>query len=149
VQLFLCSCLDMRRVALAAKQRCVLQRAASTASTAIPTKTITRPPLLLRDFIQESLYDPHHGYFTTKASIISHGFSESKFRTFVQHVQNLKNRGEYLRYISSLFKSNDWRTPSELFGPLYVNPIANCIIKKYRSEKSTFDFKLLHLLSFL
>lgn len=100
----------------------------------------TRSTVLLRDFVHDSLYDPQHGYFTSTASIISHGRNFDSFQNFVAHVRELPDRKAYFAYLSTLFSENGWRTPSELFGPVYVNAVANYIVQKHRREKSPYVF---------
>lgn len=76
--------------------------------------------MLVRDFVQDSLYNPQYGYFTKRATI----FSPSKPIPF----HNLRETAEFQSVVAELYSDynrardkNDgpgkqvWHTPTELF----------------------------------
>ncbi|EFA74866.1 hypothetical protein PPL_11900 [Heterostelium album PN500] len=86
---------------------------------------------LMRDFIQDSLYNKEYGYFTSKEVITS--IDKSRFK----ELNTLKNRKDYLIYLSELYKDSQhsWFTPVEIFQPYYSNAIGRYIIEKYNNSK--------------
>ncbi|EGC39880.1 hypothetical protein DICPUDRAFT_26158 [Dictyostelium purpureum] len=88
---------------------------------------------IMRDFIQDSLYNQDYGYFQTKEVIISPNIK-------IPPLNSLKNFREYNNYLHYIYKSLEhaWLTPVELYKPYYSWSIANYIIDKHnnREDKS-------------
>ncbi|KAF8920847.1 DUF185-domain-containing protein [Mucidula mucida] len=85
--------------------------------------------MLARDFIEDSLYNPHYGYFSKEATIFdSHEdpFDFANIRNSVHFQEEVATR--YLPY-----GANDqlWHTPTELFKPFYGHAIARCLVSEY------------------
>jgi len=93
----------------------------------------TEVKMLVRDFIEDSLYNPHYGYFPKQVTI----FNPPKPMDFGamkdgSHFQNEVAR----RY--SLYQEDEegpgrqiWHTPTELFTPWYGRAIAQCLVSEY------------------
>lgn len=90
-------------------------------------KSFTTPPtrvrMLVRDFIEDALYNPHYGYFSKQATIFTapgeenEGFSFSSFKDTVQFEAAVARR--YVE-CGSLSQPDGpgkqiWHTPTELF----------------------------------
>ncbi|KYQ90763.1 hypothetical protein DLAC_09402 [Tieghemostelium lacteum] len=86
---------------------------------------------LMRDFIQDSLYNSEYGYFTTKEVIISPNVQ-------VKPLNSFKNHQEYNNYLHDLYKTLEhaWLTPVELFKPFYSYSIIRYILEKYKKLNS-------------
>lgn len=101
---------------------------------------MTRPPELIRDFIQDCLYNPDYGYFQRNVNIfqstpaasgsaVDVGARPDEFINFAQ----LKNQDEYNETLYRMYQGQTksmkfyqlWHTPSELFRPWYAMAIAN------------------------
>lgn len=96
------------------------RRAFATASEA--SQFASREPLLMRDYIQRSLYDPIHGYFSNSESpVLAHG-TEIKLR-------ELQSRAAYQGAVAATYAStpHGWMTPVELFSPFFSRAVANRI----------------------
>ncbi|KAJ3047899.1 hypothetical protein HK097_011068, partial [Rhizophlyctis rosea] len=96
--------------------------------------------MLVRDFIDDSLYNPHYGYFSKKAYIFSPEdihFNEIRDEyAFQNHVSDL-----YREIDGELDDRNDlsrqvWHTPTELFKPYYGYAIANRIVTEHRQTNT-------------
>lgn len=90
----------------------------------------TRPPELVRDFIQDCLYSPTHGYFSRMVNIF--GLGEP-----IQY-NKLKGQDEYGRRLVELYRKQSgagyhqlWHTPSELFKPWYGKAIAEYMVREH------------------
>ncbi|KAJ3042928.1 hypothetical protein HDV00_006235 [Rhizophlyctis rosea] len=97
--------------------------------------------MTVRDFIDDSLYNPHYGYFSKKAYIFSPDdipFNEIRDEyEFHNHVAEL-----YKDVDGELSEFNDmarqvWHTPTELFKPYYGYAIANHIVTKHRQTHAS------------
>ncbi|KZT59494.1 DUF185-domain-containing protein [Calocera cornea HHB12733] len=90
--------------------------------------------MLARDFIADSLYNPHYGYFSKQATILSstepfdfpslkssHDFSKKVAQTYA--VEDAGPRPSHGRQL--------WHTPTELFKPWYGSAIAQCLTADY------------------
>ncbi|KAF2863476.1 DUF185-domain-containing protein [Piedraia hortae CBS 480.64] len=94
--------------------------------------------MLMRDFIEDSLYNPHYGYFSKHVTIFSPGepFSFPRIKNESQFSRLLGER--YTQFEDSLDareKRHDrqlWHTPTELFKPFYGEAIARYMIANYK-----------------
>ncbi|KAI1322399.1 S-adenosyl-L-methionine-dependent methyltransferase [Xylariaceae sp. FL0255] len=93
--------------------------------------------MLMRDFIEDSLYNPHYGYFSKQVVIFSPGEpfdfpSIADEPTF--HAQ-LGQRYTEFEDALDLKSHNDtrqlWHTPTELFRPFYGEAIARYLLSNY------------------
>ncbi|KAF9269072.1 DUF185-domain-containing protein [Marasmius fiardii PR-910] len=93
----------------------------------------TSPPrkvrMLARDFIEDSLYNPHYGYFSKKATIFD--WSDVPFE-----FGNIRDAAEFdaivaRRYASYEAEKQLWHTPTELFKPWYGQAVAKCLVSEY------------------
>ena len=70
--------------------------------------------MLARDFIEDSLYNPHYGYFSKKATIFGWGddapFEFGAMRDSAEFDANVARR-----YASYEAEKQLWHTPTELF----------------------------------
>ncbi|KAN0045171.1 hypothetical protein ACTA71_005547 [Dictyostelium dimigraforme] len=94
--------------------------------------SIKKKTQLMRDFIQESLYNKDYGYFQTKEVIIPSDIETPHLSTFA-------NFKEYTNYLHYIYKSLEhaWLTPVEIFKPYYSWSISNYIIEKFKEIQST------------
>ncbi|BFZ63587.1 hypothetical protein YB2330_004718 [Saitoella coloradoensis] len=112
--------------------------------TAEMLKNETQPPtnvkMLVRDFIDDSLYNPNYGYFSKQAVIFSpeqpFDFNRIKDDLDFQRVM-----GERYAEFESLVDEDGlitqrqvWHTPTELFKPYYGEAIARYIVAQYKLE---------------
>ncbi|ORY55500.1 S-adenosyl-L-methionine-dependent methyltransferase [Pseudomassariella vexata] len=95
--------------------------------------------MLMRDFIEDSLYNPSYGYFSKQAVIFSPGepfdflslrdepafFSELSQR-WIEFEQDLDSKLEMPNETRQL-----WHTPTELFRPYYGEAIARYLMSNY------------------
>ncbi|KAF9291453.1 hypothetical protein BGZ68_003873 [Mortierella alpina] len=109
-----------------------------TAKDAARKKTMpTEAKMLVRDFIDDSLYHPHYGYFSKQAVIFS---PETDFE-----FEKIKDNMEFLDIIAEKYKEIEddmdirdevarqvWHTPTELFKPWYGYAIAKYIVTEYK-----------------
>ncbi|KAG7093964.1 hypothetical protein E1B28_007595 [Marasmius oreades] len=93
----------------------------------------TTPPrevkMLTRDFIEDSLYNPHYGYFSKKATIFD--WSDIPF-----DFGGIRDASEFdavvaRRYASYETEKQLWHTPTELFKPWYGQAVAQCLVSEY------------------
>ncbi|EPT02987.1 hypothetical protein FOMPIDRAFT_1116985 [Fomitopsis schrenkii] len=105
--------------------------------TANDLESCTEPPrrvkMLVRDFIEDSLYNPHYGYFPKQADIF----------TAVEPVQfgKMRNMIEFEEVVAQKYADYGpdgegpgrqiWHTPTELFKPWYGQAIAQCLLSGY------------------
>ncbi|KAI8353490.1 S-adenosyl-L-methionine-dependent methyltransferase [Mortierella sp. GBAus27b] len=93
--------------------------------------------MLVREFIDDSLYHPHYGYFSKQAVIFS---PETDFE-----FDKIKDNMEFLDRIADKYKEVEddmdvrdevarqvWHTPTELFKPWYGYAIAKYIVTEYK-----------------
>ncbi|TFY54744.1 hypothetical protein EVG20_g9584 [Dentipellis fragilis] len=93
-----------------------------------------RVKMLVRDFIEDSLYNPHYGYFPKQATIFTPTETTIDFNSLKDeaHFQD-----EVARRYATYGKDRDgpgrqiWHTPTELFKPYYGQAMAQCIVSEY------------------
>jgi len=82
------------------------------------TKPPTRVKMLVRDFIEDSLYNPHYGYFPQQATIFTSAGDPISFRAMRDSVEF---QNEVARRYSTYGTDDEgpgrqiWHTPTELF----------------------------------
>lgn len=101
-----------------------------------------RVKMLMRDFIEDSLYNPHYGYFSKQVVIFSPGepFDFPAIRDELEFHALLSRR--YVEFEDALDDAlpsgvpSDtrqlWYTPTELFRPYYGEAIARYLCENYR-----------------
>ncbi|KAG9312860.1 DUF185-domain-containing protein [Chiua virens] len=114
----------------------------------------TRVRMLVRDFIEDALYNPHYGYFSKQATIFAapgeenEGFDFNSFKDTTQFETAVASR--YVE-CGSLADTNGpgkqiWHTPTELFKPWYGQAIAQCLVSEYLLKYFPYeDFKIYEL----
>ncbi|KDQ61340.1 hypothetical protein JAAARDRAFT_203873 [Jaapia argillacea MUCL 33604] len=90
--------------------------------------------MLVRDFIEDSLYNPHYGYFPKQAVILdspAESFDFPSLRTAVEFQEEVAQR--YSAYGSDQEGPGRqiWHTPTELFKPWYGQAVAQCLVSEY------------------
>jgi hypothetical protein len=91
--------------------------------------------MLVRDFIEDSLYNPNYGYFPKQVSIFN-----TPENTF--NFPELRDSAEFEEEVAkryALCSADDksapgrqmWHTPTELFKPWYGQAIARCLVSEY------------------
>jgi hypothetical protein len=91
--------------------------------TANDLESHTAPPkcvkMLVRDFIEDSLYNPNYGYFPHKATILSPSDNNIDFRSLRDSVEfQIEVAKQYAAYGADReagFDMQLWHTPTELF----------------------------------
>lgn len=137
-------------------------------------KSFTTPPtrvrMLIRDFIEDALYNPHYGYFSKQATIFTapeeenEGFDFSSFKDTAHFEAAVARR--YVECGSSSASDGPgkqiWHTPTELFKvrahlhscpsnlrsvqPWYGQAIAQCLVSEYLLKYFPYeDFKIYEL----
>ncbi|OAA54468.1 COG1565 domain protein [Cordyceps fumosorosea ARSEF 2679] len=97
--------------------------------------------MLLRDFIEDSLYNPAYGYFSKQAVIFSPGepFDFNAMRDEIEFQAAVGRR--YTEFEDALDAASEtgpdptrqlWHTPTELFRPFYGEAIARYLVSNYR-----------------
>ncbi|RCH93710.1 hypothetical protein CU097_013664, partial [Rhizopus azygosporus] len=101
------------------------------------TSPPTRTQMLVRDFIDDSLYNPNYGYFSKQAVIFSpeHDFD----------FNNMRDHLEFMNKVGQLYKDMEedadevdevarqvWHTPTELFKPWYGYAVAKYLVSEYK-----------------
>ena len=97
-----------------------------------------RVKMLMRDFIEDSLYNPNYGYFSKHATIFSPGapFDFSSIRDEPEFNKLLGQR--YTEFEDKLDEKQFdearqlWHTPTELFRPFYGEAIARYMVANYK-----------------
>ncbi|RDX49195.1 DUF185-domain-containing protein [Polyporus arcularius HHB13444] len=92
-----------------------------------------RVKMLVRDFIEDSLYNPNYGYFAKQATIYtalepidfsavrnSTHFDAEVSKRYASYGEDGEGPGKQL-----------WHTPTELFKPWYGRAIAQCLVSEY------------------
>ncbi|KAL9647218.1 hypothetical protein ABK040_012570 [Willaertia magna] len=121
---------------------------------------------LVREFIHDSLYNPTYGYFNKNYNLIF-STNQSSIDNNIELLNNkellnieenksfdnqriipfnqLKNKFEYLTYLSNLYKleENSWGTPIEIFQPYYAIAIAEYILQQYSKNSNSKNDKLI------
>lgn len=97
-----------------------------------------RVKMLLRDFIEDSLYNPNYGYFSKQVVIFSPGdpFDFSSMTSEHDFFQELRHRYTSFEDALDYQEPNElrqlWHTPTELFSPYYGEAIARCLVEDYK-----------------
>lgn len=97
-----------------------------------------RVRMLLRDFIEDSLYNPNYGYFSKQVVIFSPGdpFNFNSMSSEHEFFQQLRHR--YTDFEDALDEQDPnelrqlWHTPTELFSPYYGEAIARYLVEDYK-----------------
>ncbi|KAK3330101.1 S-adenosyl-L-methionine-dependent methyltransferase [Apodospora peruviana] len=97
-----------------------------------------RVRMLMRDFIEDSLYNPHYGYFSKQVVIFTPGepFNFSSLKDEMEFHSLLSKR--YVQFEDELDAASPsetrqlWYTPTELFRPYYGEAIARYLIANYK-----------------
>ncbi|KAG8854435.1 hypothetical protein FRB96_007497 [Tulasnella sp. 330] len=111
-----------------------------TRATASDLAKLQKPPrevkMLARDFIHDSLYNPHYGYFPKNAVIFS-ADQPINFHALkdLPHFQDAVAR-KYNDEGGAAFTEPGpgkqvWHTPTELFKPWYGQAMARCLVNDY------------------
>ncbi|KAI0924231.1 hypothetical protein AcW2_005167 [Taiwanofungus camphoratus] len=92
-----------------------------------------RVKMLVRDFIEDSLYNPHYGYFPKQVDIFTAAepiefaslrdtveFQEQVARRYAEYGPDGEGPGRQI-----------WHTPTELFKPYYGHAVAQCLVSEY------------------
>lgn len=91
-----------------------------------------------REFIDDSLYNPHYGYFSKHATIFSPGepfdFNNIQdgpefHRLLGQRYQEFEDKLDEIQYDEA---RQLWHTPTELFRPYYGEAIARYLVSNYK-----------------
>ncbi|KAF2155806.1 DUF185-domain-containing protein, partial [Myriangium duriaei CBS 260.36] len=97
-----------------------------------------RVKMLMRDFIEDSLYNPSYGYFSKQATIFSPG-APFDFQSLPDEASFHKELGDrYTQFEDQLDEKNYddtrqlWHTPTELFRPYYGEAIARFLVSNYK-----------------
>ncbi|KAL6863063.1 hypothetical protein ACO1O0_003307 [Amphichorda felina] len=107
--------------------------------------------MLMRDFIDDSLYNPSYGYFSKQAVIFSPGepFDFSSMRDELEFNAQLGLR--YTEFEDMLDERDGdnptrqlWHTPTELFRPYYGEAIARYLVSNYRLHTYPYDDLLIY-----
>ena len=94
--------------------------------------------MLMRDFIEDSLYNPHYGYFSKNVTIFTPGvpfnFNQIKdepefHRLLGQRYTQFEDRLDEREYNEA---RQLWHTPTELFRPYYAEAIARYMVANYK-----------------
>lgn len=94
--------------------------------------------MLTREFIEDSLYNPHYGYFSKHATIFHPGepFNFSEIEDGPEFHRLLGQR--YTEFEDRLDETDPddarqlWHTPTELFRPYYGEAIARYLVANYK-----------------
>ncbi|RXW13565.1 hypothetical protein EST38_g12286 [Candolleomyces aberdarensis] len=107
--------------------------------TANELESAKTPPvgvkMLVRDFIEDSLYNHNYGYFPKQATIFNTDampLEFSKLRNSVEFQEVVAQK--YADYGSDSYEGPGrqlWHTPTELFKPYYAQAIAQCLVSEY------------------
>ncbi|KAL8785477.1 MAG: hypothetical protein Q9195_008620 [Heterodermia aff. obscurata] len=97
-----------------------------------------RVKMLMRDFIEDSLYNPNYGYFPQQAVIFNPG-EPFDFNSLPDEATFQKVLGErYTEFEDTLDEHSPsdtrqlWHTPTELFRPHYGEAIAQYLVTNYK-----------------
>jgi len=97
-----------------------------------------RVKMLMRDFVEDSLYNPYYGYFSKQVVIFTPGepFDFTSMRDEAEFQRVLSRR--YVQFEDELDAVNYsdtrqlWYTPTELFRPYYGEAIARYLVANYK-----------------
>eukprot|EP00741_Cyanophora_paradoxa_P013873 tig00020710_g13391.t1 len=117
----------MLRLAAAAAPRCPAGAALGRRIIARLASTAARRPVLVREFIADSLYHADHGYFVRNASIAS--------PTPIEFTK-LFGESDYRRLVAEIYarEGKSWHTPVELFQPWWSRAIGRYIVRRRAAE---------------
>lgn len=97
-----------------------------------------RTKMLMRDFIEDSLYNPTYGYFSDQVVIFDPG-EPFKFNELRDEADFNRVLGErYTAFEDNLDKKKEndtrqlWHTPTELFRPHYAEAMARYLVSNYK-----------------
>ncbi|KAI7277420.1 DUF185-domain-containing protein [Hortaea werneckii] len=97
-----------------------------------------RVKMLMRDFIEDSLYNPHYGYFSKNVTIFNPG-EPFQFNGIPDEPEFNRMLGErYTQFEDQLDEQEYredrqlWHTPTELFRPYYGEAIARYMVANYK-----------------
>ncbi|KAG6833237.1 hypothetical protein H0H87_009858 [Tephrocybe sp. NHM501043] len=91
--------------------------------------------MLVRDFIDDSLYNPNYGYFPKQATIFNTDDSTVNFDSLRDSVEFQEEVAQ--KYAAYGADKHDgpgrqlWHTPTELFKPWFGRAIAQCLVAEY------------------
>ncbi|KAJ3863800.1 S-adenosyl-L-methionine-dependent methyltransferase [Lentinula novae-zelandiae] len=85
--------------------------------------------MLVRDFIEDSLYNPNYGYFSKQATIFDWDERPVDFSVVRDSVEF--DAVVTKRYAAYEAERQLWHTPTELFKPWYGEAIAQCLVSEY------------------
>lgn len=99
-----------------------------------------RVKMLMRDFVEDSLYNPHYGYFSKQVVIFSPGepFDFPALRDELEFNALLSRRyADFEDRLDDASSEPDetrqlWYTPTELFRPYYGEAVARYLCENYR-----------------
>lgn len=97
-----------------------------------------RVKMLMRDFIEDSLYNPHYGYFSKQVVIFTPGepFEFNAMKDENEFYATLSRRyAEFEDSLDAVEPSDTrqlWYTPTELFRPYYGEAIARYLVANYK-----------------
>ncbi|KAK5992762.1 Protein arginine methyltransferase NDUFAF7-like-like protein [Cladobotryum mycophilum] len=102
--------------------------------------------MLLRDFIDDSLYNPSYGYFSKEAVIFSPG-EPFEFNFMRDELEFQSELGRRYTEFEDLLDDKEgesatrqlWHTPTELFRPYYGEAIARYLVSNYRLTTYPYD----------
>ncbi|KAH8111039.1 DUF185-domain-containing protein [Phellopilus nigrolimitatus] len=90
--------------------------------------------MLVRDYVEDALYNPHYGYFPKQATIFTGLEEELDF-------SKIRDSSEFQEVVAQKYenygKDEDgpgrqiFHTPTELFRPHYGQAIAQCLVSEY------------------
>ncbi|OCF55583.1 hypothetical protein L486_07067 [Kwoniella mangroviensis CBS 10435] len=101
----------------------------------------TRVKMLVRDFIDDSLYNPNYGYFSRNATIFTppkEGFDFSSFADTAAFQEAVAERYEKEYGLEPTTGQTGglgrqvWHTPTELFKPYYARTLLSAILQSYK-----------------
>ncbi|WWC58510.1 uncharacterized protein I303_101053 [Kwoniella dejecticola CBS 10117] len=101
----------------------------------------TRVKMLVRDFIDDSLYNPNYGYFSRNATIFTppkEGFDFTSFADTAAFQEAVAERYEKEYGLEPTTGQTGglgrqvWHTPTELFKPYYAQTILTSILQTYK-----------------
>ncbi|KAJ3516938.1 hypothetical protein NLJ89_g806 [Agrocybe chaxingu] len=107
--------------------------------TANDLENENKPPqgvkMLVRDFIEDSLYNPNYGYFPKQATIFNTQDTTFDFQSFRDSAEFQEEvASKYAAYGASAYEGPGrqlWHTPTELFKPWYGRAIGRCLVSEY------------------
>ncbi|KAL1393849.1 S-adenosyl-L-methionine-dependent methyltransferase [Phyllosticta capitalensis] len=109
-----------------------------------------RVKMLMRDFIEDSLYNPSYGYFS-KQVVIFHPGEPFDFNAMKDEPEFQRILGErYTQFEDQLDeKEKDdvrqlWHTPTELFRPYYGESIARYLVTNYKLSQYPYHDLLIY-----